>query len=176
MDQDVIEIARKDLLRRILLWILTTAGNTKSIFWVQELFIQHQLQTVLHMLGSSIPHQCPQPVQEAGELTDCDKLCHLTDEADETEGYNTDFDGYTMFERDVHVAGNMRNAEIIGTTFGTITKDNDEEEPCEIPISSEMRELLHLLHGIVLCSGGDKSQWDAWSNSKYAFLAPSMNT
>ncbi|KAH8027088.1 hypothetical protein HPB51_002033 [Rhipicephalus microplus] len=102
--------------------------------------------------------RAPESIEEdiGAEFSGCDELCNEVRKAtgcvSDTEDGEIAFEEYALYEADVPVTGMLSDADIVEMAVN----DADEEEPQEVPTTTETRNMLCLLRNKVECSGGDQ--------------------
>ncbi|KAH6948969.1 hypothetical protein HPB50_027254 [Hyalomma asiaticum] len=85
----------------------------------------------------------------SGEFSGCDELCNEvrkeTGCVSDTEDSKIAFEEHALYESDVPVTGMLSDADIVEMAVNDAHDDADEEEPREVPTTTETRNVLRLL-------------------------------
>lgn len=110
------------------------------------------------------------------EFSGCDELCNEVRKAtgcvSDTEDGEIAFEEYALYEADVPVTGMLSDADIVEMAVNDADDHADEEEPREVPTTTETRNMLCLLRNKVECSGGDQRLMRCVEQLENAFLGP----
>ncbi|KAH7952520.1 hypothetical protein HPB52_023855 [Rhipicephalus sanguineus] len=106
--------------------------------------------------------RAPVSIEEdiGAEFSGCDEMCNEVHKAtgcvSDTEDGQIAFEEHALYEADLPITGMLSDADIVEMAVNDADDHADEEEPREVPTTTETRNVLHLLSNKVECSGGDQ--------------------
>lgn len=187
MDQGVIEITRKlyrkSLLRRVLLafedgkmYEIDLLGAVHLINEAWQQVHQASIMNCFVHAGFSSSTAVPEP---ADEFSGCDELCNDVMRlacCGESGSEDLNFEDYALYDGDVPVSGEMSDTEIVESALGSDVPEAhvEDEQPREVPTSSETRRMLGLLRNKVEYSGGQERLMRCIKVLEDAFLLPDV--
>ncbi|XP_037501946.1 tigger transposable element-derived protein 4-like [Rhipicephalus sanguineus] len=183
MDQGVIEMARKYYRKSLLHRILLSHDNAKkyeidllgAVNLMAEAWRQLRPLEIANCFAHAGFSRVPELIEDIGaDFSGCDQLCNKVHKAtgcvSDTEDGEIAFEEYALYEADVPVTGMLLDTDIVEMAVNDADDHAGEEEPREVPTTTETRNVLRLLRNKVECSGGDQRLMRCVEQLENAFL------